>query len=264
MNRACRALEAVIAAMLAVMVVLVFGNVVLRYGFNSGITVSEEVSRWLFIWMTFLGAIVALREHGHLGVDMVVHGARELALRIEQVLQPAGLEHAVAERPRGDAQRVAALHASGVLGPACMDACQECAVQAAHAFQVRWAHVAWVDEDWVHTPRSLLIKGSAGAPLDGLPRDESVSAHVVAEGGMVVVPHVQRDPRFAHHPMLLAHGIRFFAAVPLADRKSHILGALVIFDDQPRQLDERETELLQNMAARLMQALLQADGAAPA
>ena len=76
MNRwidgACRGIEAVIAAMLAVMVVLVFGNVVLRYGFNSGITASEEVSRWLFIWMTFLGAVVALREHGHLGVDMVV------------------------------------------------------------------------------------------------------------------------------------------------------------------------------------------------
>ena len=71
-DRACRGLEVVIAAMLAAMVVLVFGNVVLRYLFNSGITVSEEVSRWLFIWMTFLGAIVALREHGHLGVDMVV------------------------------------------------------------------------------------------------------------------------------------------------------------------------------------------------
>ena len=54
------------------MVVLVFGNVVLRYGFNSGITVSEEVSRWLFVWLTFLGAIVALKEHGHLGSDMLV------------------------------------------------------------------------------------------------------------------------------------------------------------------------------------------------
>ncbi|RYX93496.1 MAG: TRAP transporter small permease [Comamonadaceae bacterium] len=68
----CRFLEFLIAAGLAVMVVLVFGNVVLRYGFNSGITVSEEVSRWLFIWGTFLGALVALREHGHLGVDLVV------------------------------------------------------------------------------------------------------------------------------------------------------------------------------------------------
>lgn len=65
-------LKALIALFLAVMVVLVFGNVVLRYAFNSGITVSEEVSRWLFVWLTFLGAIVAMREHGHLGVDTLV------------------------------------------------------------------------------------------------------------------------------------------------------------------------------------------------
>lgn len=68
----CRSLELLMAAALAVMVVLVFGNVVLRYGFNSGITVSEEVSRWLFVWLTFLGAIVAMRDHAHLGSDMLV------------------------------------------------------------------------------------------------------------------------------------------------------------------------------------------------
>jgi TRAP-type C4-dicarboxylate transport system permease small subunit len=61
-----------IAACMAGMVVLVFGNVMLRYGFNSGITLSEELSRWLFVWMTFLGAIVALRKHEHLGTDMLV------------------------------------------------------------------------------------------------------------------------------------------------------------------------------------------------
>ncbi|MBN8993244.1 MAG: TRAP transporter small permease [Rhizobiales bacterium] len=68
----CTALKGVIALCLAVMVVLVFGNVVLRYGFNSGITVSEELSRWLLVWLTFLGAIVAVREHAHLGVDTLV------------------------------------------------------------------------------------------------------------------------------------------------------------------------------------------------
>ena len=41
----CALLKFVIALCLAVMVVLVFGNVVLRYGFNSGITVSEELER---------------------------------------------------------------------------------------------------------------------------------------------------------------------------------------------------------------------------
>jgi len=67
-----RRLETLIGWILAVMVVLVFGNVVLRYGFNSGIAISEEVSRYLFIWLTFLGAIVAVHDHEHLGVDTIV------------------------------------------------------------------------------------------------------------------------------------------------------------------------------------------------
>ena len=74
-------LKVLIALFLAIMVVLVFGNVVLRYGFNSGITVSEEVSRWLFVWLTFLGAIVALRQHGHLGVDSLVKQLPNVAKR---------------------------------------------------------------------------------------------------------------------------------------------------------------------------------------
>ena len=57
---------------LVAMVVLVFGNVVLRYGFNSGITVSEELSRVFFVYLTFIGATVAMREHLHLGVDSLV------------------------------------------------------------------------------------------------------------------------------------------------------------------------------------------------
>ena len=71
-DRYCRLLDGLIAAFLAIMVVLVFGNVVLRYGFNSGIAISEELSRWLFVWVTFLGAIVALNERAHLGSDTLV------------------------------------------------------------------------------------------------------------------------------------------------------------------------------------------------
>jgi TRAP-type C4-dicarboxylate transport system permease small subunit len=70
--RTCQLFEFLIAVALAVMVVLVFGNVVLRYAANSGIAMSEELSRWLFVWMTFLGAVVAMRDHAHLGSDMVV------------------------------------------------------------------------------------------------------------------------------------------------------------------------------------------------
>ncbi len=65
-------LEFLVVACLVAMVIMVFGNVVLRYVFNSGITISEEMSRYCFIWLTYIGAMVAMREGGHLGVDTLV------------------------------------------------------------------------------------------------------------------------------------------------------------------------------------------------
>lgn len=75
-------IKATVALLLAAMVGLVFGNVVLRYVFNSGIAISEELSRWLFVWMVFLGAIVGMREHSHLGMDTLVKALPPLGRRI--------------------------------------------------------------------------------------------------------------------------------------------------------------------------------------
>ncbi|WP_243368632.1 TRAP transporter small permease [Microvirga solisilvae] len=58
--------------LLACMVVMVFGNVVLRYLFDTGIDVSEELSRFFFVWLTFIGAVVVGRENAHLGVETLV------------------------------------------------------------------------------------------------------------------------------------------------------------------------------------------------
>jgi TRAP-type C4-dicarboxylate transport system permease small subunit len=65
-------LELLIVVCMVAMVIMVFGNVVLRYGFNSGIDVSDEMSRYCFVWLTYIGAMVAMREKGHLGVDTLV------------------------------------------------------------------------------------------------------------------------------------------------------------------------------------------------
>ncbi|MEY4317903.1 MAG: hypothetical protein RI902_1711 [Pseudomonadota bacterium] len=81
-NSYCKLIEGLIALALFVMVVLVFGNVVMRYAFNSGFTVSEELSRWLFVWLTFLGAVVALRDNAHLGTDMMVGKLGPMGKRI--------------------------------------------------------------------------------------------------------------------------------------------------------------------------------------
>ena len=65
-------LEFLVVILMVAMVAMVFGNVFLRYAFNSGITISDEMSRYCFIWLTYIGAMVAMREGGHLGVDTLV------------------------------------------------------------------------------------------------------------------------------------------------------------------------------------------------
>lgn len=85
-----RLLEFLVVACMVAMVIMVFGNVLLRYAFNSGITVSEEMSRYCFIWLTYIGAMVAMREGGHLGVDtMVKHlsiGGKKFCLFLSESL----------------------------------------------------------------------------------------------------------------------------------------------------------------------------------
>lgn len=89
-DRCCRWINLVIALGLAVMVLMVFGNVVLRYAFNSGILVSEEMSRYFFIWLTYIGAMIAMREREHLGVDTLVkhlpRAGKKLCLFLSEAL----------------------------------------------------------------------------------------------------------------------------------------------------------------------------------
>jgi len=75
-------LELLVVAALVAMVIMVFGNVVLRYAFNSGILVSEEMSRYCFIWLTYIGAMIAMREREHLGVDTLVRRLPRLGKKV--------------------------------------------------------------------------------------------------------------------------------------------------------------------------------------
>jgi len=55
--------------MLAVMSIIIFANVVLRYTTNVSIEWAEEVARHLMIWLTFLGCGPVLRYGGHIAVE---------------------------------------------------------------------------------------------------------------------------------------------------------------------------------------------------
>jgi TRAP-type C4-dicarboxylate transport system permease small subunit len=79
-----RLTEHLMAAALGVMALAVFVNVVLRYGFGSGIPASEELSRLLFVWMVFLGAAAAYPLGEHMAftslVELLQNKPRALAV----------------------------------------------------------------------------------------------------------------------------------------------------------------------------------------
>lgn len=74
---AARLAEAAMALCLAAMALLVFVNVVLRYGFGDGIAASEELSRLLFVWMVFIGATAAYPAGEHMAFTSVLAKLRD-------------------------------------------------------------------------------------------------------------------------------------------------------------------------------------------
>jgi gluconokinase len=70
------------------MAVAVFINVVLRYGFGSGIAASEELSRLLFVWMVFIGATAAYPAGEHMAFTSLVGmlQKRPLAMALMTIL----------------------------------------------------------------------------------------------------------------------------------------------------------------------------------
>lgn len=81
--------EILLVLMFSGLIVLVFGNVVLRYGFDSGIVASEELSRFLFMWMTLVGALLIMRENGHLGVTLLVNRLTLTGRRVARFISDA-------------------------------------------------------------------------------------------------------------------------------------------------------------------------------
>ena len=66
-----RANRALIGVMMLVMFVLVFVNVLGRYGIGRSWAAAEEISTFLMIWVAYLGAGLALREGRHAAIDML-------------------------------------------------------------------------------------------------------------------------------------------------------------------------------------------------
>ena len=76
-------MKRIVAVMLMVITALTFYQIVMRYAFNMAPSWSEELVRFLFVWLSFLGAGMGVRDKIHIGVDVVIRllppGAQRLA-----------------------------------------------------------------------------------------------------------------------------------------------------------------------------------------
>ena len=76
MDKLFRGIDYFTGILTGLMVLFVFLNVMLRICFSSGLTWSEELSRYLFVFVTYIGAISAMRANGHMIVDMLISKVR--------------------------------------------------------------------------------------------------------------------------------------------------------------------------------------------
>ncbi|CTU68659.1 TRAP transporter small permease [Escherichia albertii] len=79
-------LEAIMVICISIMFLLVLINVLMRFIFNSGIDIAEELPRFLFVWMIFIGAVVAIKDQSHIRVDLFINKMPVLGQQICQLV----------------------------------------------------------------------------------------------------------------------------------------------------------------------------------
>jgi hypothetical protein len=94
--------------------------------------------------------------------------------------------------------------------------------------------------------------------LNNIPREQSVSNLVVSRAGPLVIGDTWSDPRFDDNPALRrGAGIRFYAGYPLRSPDGHYIGALCVFDPEPRNPDDVNVATLRDLALMIEEALEQ-------
>jgi predicted PurR-regulated permease PerM len=92
-------------------------------------------------------------------------------------------------------------------------------------------------------------EAQCGLPDDALSfedamHDPSVLTRMVAAESLLIIPDTAEDPLSANEPFLRERGIRFYAAVPLKSHDGNVMGSLCVLDTRPRQITEKQKEML--------------------
>lgn len=135
-------------------------------------------------------------------------------------------------------RRLGVLHEMGILDTPREERFDRLARIACQILDAPMGLVSFVDAD------RLWAKSRVGNDLDEIPRDVSFCTHTIRHGGPLVVEDASQEPRFRDNPLVVGEPrIRFYAGTSLRVRGQNI-GALCVFDSEPRSLTQEEGRLL--------------------
>ncbi len=195
-----------------------------------------------------------------LKADAVVTSVEEGVRRIHRIVYPEEAKAAQeASLPDDDATRVDALKATEVLEGDKRETLDALAKRAADVFNAGVAVISTIHQDREYFvgqsgkfPKAITDEAGTLLPMD---RKHAVCNYVVGDDKPLVVPDIQRDPRFADNETIKQWGVRFYAGAPLRVADGLVIGALCILDPEPRTLEGEEVALLETMAADVAGAI---------
>ena len=150
--------------------------------------------------------------------------------------------------------RVAALRELGLLDTAAEERFDRVVRLAERIFDVRTVAVNLIDDDRLYTKSAIGFEAGSSTP-----RDLSFCPATIDTRASLVIRDAKDDPEWADNPLVTGeHGIRFYAAAPLAAPGGEVVGALCLADDEPRDLSPTDHAVLEDLA-RWVEVELAAD-----
>jgi len=100
------------------------------------------------------------------------------------------------------------------------------------------------------------FKAAVGLSVTETPRDISFCTHAIESEVPLLVTDTSKDARFSNNPSVINDPhLAFYAGVPLRNSQNLAIGTFCIMDKTPRELSERELEILKIFANQVMKLL---------
>lgn len=154
------------------------------------------------------------------------------------------------EIPQNEAERLHALRALQILDSSHEERFDRVTRLAKRLFGVPISLVTLIDEDrqW--------FKSAQGLNVSETTREVSFCGHAINQPGLFIVPNVLNDERFYDNPLVTdAPHIRFYAGYVLKLRQGINIGTLCLIDSKPRDMNEEDQQLLQDLGEMIEQEI---------